>query len=195
MKSALVSFLVLWEPIKNKNIFVANRLLWAQREQSPKWIPENEKDKKNIDCGDYKTNMRRIDAMLLTLIVALLPLGNAFDANEDVQFELYTRESRKIYEVLDTHGEPAIAGSRFQATRPTRIFVHGYRSKRKVIDRYSEAFLNAGDYNFIAVNWIEGASTVNYYTAKSRVKEVCNVLIESYCCRWLVDSLIHNFFR
>lgn len=103
----------------------------------------------------------------------MLPIGNAFEANEEVQFELYTRESRKIYEVLDTHGEPAIAGSRFQSTRPTRIFVHGYRSKRKVIDRYSEAFLNVGDYNFIALNWIEGASTVNYYTAKSRVKDVC----------------------
>lgn len=126
-----------------------------------------------------------MDAMALAWIwIAMIPMSDAFDANEDVQFELYTRESRKVYEVLDTHGEPAIAGSRFQATRPTRIFVHGYRSKRKVIDRYSEAFLNAGDYNFIAVNWIEGASTVNYYTAKNRVKDVrffFVLKIESLC--------------
>lgn len=117
--------------------------------------------------------MQRIIVMLFLMLgLSLLPLQFAFEANEDVRFELYTRESRKIYEVLDTHGEPAIAYSRFQASRPTRIFVHGYRSKRKVIDRYSEAFLNAGDYNFIALNWIEGASTVNYYTAKNRVKDV-----------------------
>lgn len=123
--------------------------------------------------SNEETEMLRITAMLLVLIsLALLQLGGAFEANEDVQFELYTRESRKVYEVLDTHGEPQIAGSRFDASRPTRIFVHGYRSKRKVIDRYSEAYLNAGDYNFIAVNWIEGASTVNYYTAKGRVKDV-----------------------
>lgn len=117
--------------------------------------------------------MRHIDAMLISWIgLALLGASNGFEANEDVQFELYTRDNRKIYEVIDTHGEPAIANTRFQATRQTRIFVHGYRSKRKVIDRYSEAFLNAGDYNFIALNWIEGASTVNYYTAKGRVKDV-----------------------
>lgn len=135
---------------------------------------EQKHKKFGIESGVNEIVMRRIDAMILAWIwMAMIPLGDAFDANEDVQFELYTRESRKVYEVLDTHGEPAIAGSRFQATRPTRIFVHGYRSKRKVIDRYSEAFLNAGDYNFIAVNWIEGASTVNYYTAKNRVRDVC----------------------
>lgn len=117
--------------------------------------------------------MRQIDVMLITWIgVAYLQFSGAFEATEDVQFELYTRENRKIYELLDTHGEPTIEGTRFRPTRPTRIFVHGYRSKQKVIDRYAEAFLNAGDYNFIALNWIEGASTVNYYTAKNRVKDV-----------------------
>lgn len=120
--------------------------------------------------------MRKISVMLLAWFgVTFLQMSNAFEANENVQFELYTRENRKIYQALDTHGDPVIEGTRFQSWRPTRIFVHGYRSKRKVIDRYAEAFLNTGDYNFIALNWIDGASTVNYYTAKNRVKDVRSI--------------------
>lgn len=106
------------------------------------------------------------------IFIGLLSRSIAFDPSSDVQFELYTRDNRQVPQVIDTHGEPAIVNSKFQSTRPTRIFVHGYRSKHKVINRYAEAFLNAGDYNFIAVNWIEGASTVNYFTAKSRIKSV-----------------------
>lgn len=124
--------------------------------------------------NDDETEMLRHNAILLLLTSsALLQLGGAFEANENVLFELYTRESRKLYEVLYTHGEPQIADSKFNASRPTRLFVHGFRSKRKVIERYSEAYLNVGDYNFIAVNWIE-ASTVNYFRARFRRVEYVN---------------------
>lgn len=106
------------------------------------------------------------------LVASCFVYGTAFDASEDVQFELYTRDNRQVFQPIDTHGEPAIAITRFDPNKPTRIFVHGYRSKHKVINRYAEAYLNALDCNFIAVNWIEGASTANYYTARGRVKDV-----------------------
>lgn len=135
-----------------------------------------------------------IASMMFSLLVAVsvfLTYASAFDASEDVQFELYTRDNRQVFQLIDTHGEPAIANTLFSASRPTRIFVHGYRSKHKVINRYAEAYLNAGDYNFIAVNWSAGSSTVNYYTAKSRIKDVilgqpqANTTIEHerrFCC-------------
>lgn len=128
-----------------------------------------------VDFQQLKCKMLCLTSIsLCTLtVVSFVVYGTAFDAREDVIFELYTRDNRQVFQLIDTHGEPAIANTRFDPNRPTRIFVHGYRSKHKVINRYAEAYLNALDCNFIALNWIEGASTANYYTAKGRVKDVC----------------------
>lgn len=96
----------------------------------------------------------------------------AFDVNKDLVFRLYTREEPTNYHVLKATGEPAIPSTTFKANRETRIFVHGFKSKEKVINRYKEAYLELGAYNFIAVDWISGASTNNYLSAKSCVRPV-----------------------
>lgn len=98
--------------------------------------------------------------------------SNAFDIEKHLIFRLYTREDPVMYYALQTNGKQNISGTTFKPERPTRIFVHGFRSKEKVIKRYTEAYLKAGDYNFIAVDWTEGASTYNYYAAKGRVRPV-----------------------
>lgn len=97
---------------------------------------------------------------------------DAFDIKKDLVFRLYTREDPIMYYALNAEGGPAINDTTFNPNRPTRIFVHGFRSKVKVLNRYCESFLNIGDYNFIAVDWIEGASTLYYYAAKGRVRPV-----------------------
>lgn len=98
--------------------------------------------------------------------------SHAFDIEKDLVFRLYTREDPVMYYALKTEGTPAVTETTFDPHRPTRIFVHGFRSKEKVIKRYSDAYLQNGNYNFIAVDWIEGASTINYFSAKSRVRPV-----------------------
>lgn len=80
-----------------------------------------------------------------------------------------------MYYVLKATGTPAISSTTFNPNRKTRIFVHGYKSKEKVINRYKEAYLLLGDYNFIAVDWISGASTYNYFSAKGRVGPVSDI--------------------
>lgn len=62
--------------------------------------------------------------------------------------------------------------STFDPKRPTRIFCHGFQSSEKVLLRYKDAFLKLGNYNFIAVDWTNGANTINYLKAKGRVQPV-----------------------
>lgn len=117
-------------------------------------------------------NAMHVIIFSLFLSIVLLEFVSGFDVDKDVYFELYTREEPRNYHLLKPSDGDLISQTTFKSTRPTRIFVHGYRSKRKVIERYAEGFLRVGDFNFIAVNWQAGSSTVNYYSAKSRVKHV-----------------------
>lgn len=105
--------------------------------------------------------------------IGLLSLcSEAFDIKKDLTFRLHTREDPVMYYALMAEGTLPLNETTFNRNRPTRIFVHGYKSKTKVINRYSEAYLNVGDYNFIAVDWVNGASTYNYFAAKNRVEPV-----------------------
>lgn len=114
----------------------------------------------------------RIICFIVAIVSVFISNSYAFDIEKDLVFRLYTREDPVMYYVLKTRGIPTISETTFKPNRPTRIFVHGFRSKEKVIKRYAETYLGIEDYNFIAVDWIKGASTYNYYSAKGRVKKV-----------------------
>lgn len=103
------------------------------------------------------------------IFVLLSITADAFDIENDLVFRLYTPEESTSYYALKPMLEPPAA---FDPNRPTRIFIHGYKSSEKVIIRYKDGFLNVGDYNFIGVDWIDGANTVNYLKAKGRVPRV-----------------------
>lgn len=110
---------------------------------------------------------------IIVLLISVSVLNsNAFDINKDLIFRLYTREEPTIYFDLKANDLSSNANTLFQPNRPTRIFIHGFKSKEKVIIRYKDALLQLGDFNFIAVDWREGASTFNYYLAKGRVRPV-----------------------
>lgn len=112
-------------------------------------------------------------SLIAALSISLFVLeSNAFKIDRDLVFRLYTREDPVMYYALKTIGPPEISETPFNPNRPTRIFIHGYRSKAKVINRYKEAYLKLGDYNFIGVDWIEGAQDLNYYSVKGRVRPV-----------------------
>lgn len=57
-------------------------------------------------------------------------------------------------------------------SRPTRIFIHGYFSTPDTFKQYTKAYLERRDYNFIVINWLKGALTINYNKARKRVNEV-----------------------
>lgn len=118
---------------------------------------------------------------------------HAFDIEKDLVFRLYTREEPGMYYALKATGPPSISDTTFNSNRPTRIFVHGYKSKEKVINRYKEAYLTLGDYNFIAVDWISGASTYNYFSAKGRVQPVSDIVFFFEKPSYLFPNSVNEF--
>lgn len=114
--------------------------------------------------------MRTDRLVPVILICGCISIGLAFNANEDIYFELYTQENPDNYQVI--RNVRSIKNTAFVAERPTRIFVHGYRSVREIITQYSRTFLSIGNFNFIAMNWIDGSETLVYPVARVRVNEV-----------------------
>lgn len=125
----------------------------------------------------------RKNLILVIVAVTISIVVAKFTVNRDVRFELHTREhSLESYEELraDEHGgygrteEPDPDGftTIFNASRPTRMFIHGYWSSRRAFLRYAKAFLHSDDCNFIAVNWLNGSKTYNYWRARGRVERV-----------------------
>lgn len=114
----------------------------------------------------------KITSFIFVVISICMLNSYAFNINKDLAFRLYTKEDPIMFYVLRTSGTPAVSQTPFNPNRPTRIFVHGYKSKEKTINRYTDAYLKLGDFNLIMVDWLKGANTYNYYTAKGRVGPV-----------------------
>lgn len=93
----------------------------------------------------------RINIGILVLLSLGVFQGHGFDAEEHLIFRLYTRSNPIDHQELKTSDSPPISATAFDSRRPTRIFIHGYKSKEKVIIRYKDAFLKLGDFNFIGV--------------------------------------------
>lgn len=123
--------------------------------------------------------------VILLILLCFATISHSFDASEDVYYELYTNDQplTHFHNLLtmnhDNNRSQPIAESPFDRNRPTRIYVHGYRSKRKNFLKYAEAYRLKGNFNFIAVNWLDGASTINYYKARNRVEAVSVRLIKN----------------
>lgn len=117
------------------------------------------------------------------LLVEWPALVQSFEAKCHVKYHIHSRVNSTSVtwkQAKDVSKEKSffIASYRlnFDPIRPTRIFVHGYKSDTDLMDSYAQAYLNAGNFNFIAVDWLAGASTWNYLTAKDRVPEVGKAL-------------------
>lgn len=114
---------------------------------------------------------------------ALLPLCKTFDASREVVFELHTRENNtdNFQQLFPNHHDVTVQPhTNFNKSRPTRIYVHGYLSLRKKCLRYSTAFLQSKDCNFILVNWLSGSMTLNYASARNRVEDVNTIIMDKF---------------
>lgn len=109
----------------------------------------------------------------ISILVFGVSFSAAFNANEDVIFKLYKRDNPTSFTVLRISQERTMSNDTlFDPELPTRIHVHGFLAKEEIIDRYRQVYLSVGNYNFIVVDWLEGAFTLNYFMAKRRVKDV-----------------------
>lgn len=107
---------------------------------------------------------------VILFICGFVSIAQTFDANEDIYFELYTQQNPDNYQVI--RNVDSIKNTAFVPNRPTRIFVHGFRSVRDIIKQYSRTYLTIGNFNFIAMNWMDGAETFAYPVARARINDV-----------------------
>lgn len=98
--------------------------------------------------------------------------NSKFDVDTDTIFKLYKRENLTKFHVLNKNESDEFCLDSLDLQIPTRIYTHGYHATKKSIKKFRDAFLNAGDFNFIAIDWTKGADNVNYFVAKSRMKRV-----------------------
>lgn len=143
----------------------------------------------------FKTTLITVLIVISGVVIGVVDAK--FQVNRDVRFELHTREhSLESFEELRIDGygrtneDQTEQRTIFNASRPTRVFVHGYWSSRRAFLRYAKAFLNGDDCNFIAVNWLNGSKTYNYWKAKGRVERVSGVgILSSSYSYWDEDQL------
>lgn len=135
-----------------------------------------------------------ISAFVLLMSVLCLTSAGDFDAKKHVTYEMYCRFSNQsttttlqdidlnILEndnlVIDGENDNrTVSGVRncrwnWNPNRPTRLFIHGYYSDQDTLKNYARAFIERDDFNFIAINWLPGARTINYVKARYRILEV-----------------------
>lgn len=135
-----------------------------------------------------------MSAFVLLMSVLCLTSAGDFDAKKHVTYEMYCRFSNQsttttlqdidlnILEndnlVIDGENDNrTVSGVRncrwnWNPNRPTRLFIHGYYSDQDTLKNYARAFIERDDFNFIAINWLPGARTINYVKARYRILEV-----------------------
>ncbi|CRK90501.1 CLUMA_CG004131, isoform A [Clunio marinus] len=118
------------------------------------------------------------------------PIEQMFDAYRDVRLLLSTRSNRQNPLQLRFRDLLSLQQSPFDRTKPLRVLIHGWledeTSDIKV--ETSREFLDFYDFNVIFVDWSEGASTLNYISARNRVPTV-GTFVASY-----LDFLHENNF-
>lgn len=104
-----------------------------------------------------------------------------FNANTDTFFVLFTRRNPLAGQII-SFDAAGVRNSNFDPSRPTRFIVHGWNNNggSDVNIQIRDAYLRAGEFNVIVVDWGAGAQTINYISARNRVNEVGPLLGNTY---------------
>lgn len=102
-----------------------------------------------------------------------------FIENDGVRFELYTSANPLIPQHLqfgDTgpilpSDYDSIKESNFDPEKPTRMLIHGWRCKGRIMPRLVRAYFieSRHDVNFVVVDWRKGSNVWNYFAARQHV--------------------------
>lgn len=138
----------------------------------------------------------RVGLSITCLLVSCVVFSSAgeFDAKKHVTYEMYCRFSNQSTDTTlneidlnilrnenlvmsgenDSRTVNGVKNCRWNwnPNRPTRLFIHGYFSDEETLKKYAKAFIERDDFNFIAINWLPGARTIDYVKARYRILEV-----------------------
>jgi len=91
-----------------------------------------------------------------------------------VTYSLYTNSNPSSPQTINPDSAATLKNSNFNKANPTRIIIHGWQNNAEsdvnVVLR--SAYLAAGKYNVISVDWSDKAETINYAAAVLRVSGV-----------------------
>lgn len=140
------------------------------------------------------SNQFKVCSSIVILLLCVLNLTSAghFDAKKHVSYEMYCRNSMHatrttLYDINVLKHENLVingvgdnrtvtgvqnCGWNWNPNRPTRLFIHGWYSDEELLRRYARAYIERDDFNFIAINWLRGAQTIDYVKARHRIMEV-----------------------
>ena len=97
-------------------------------------------------------NMRKLNIFLI-----FLPFVNICEAEDvPVHFWLFTKDNLDAYEDMVFDGENINLNSNtvFDASKPTKLVVHGWGGGTHIDEIFARAYATAGlDYNIIGVDW------------------------------------------
>lgn len=124
--------------------------------------------------------MLSINCLLALVVISVqYRFSHGFHARHDIVFEFNSKTSSTArFTLLNLDPQEgrslgsAISDLIFDPRRPTRIFIHGFYSNRETLESYTKAYREAGNFNFIVINWLKGAVTFSYGKARHRVKLV-----------------------
>ncbi|XP_014294183.3 pancreatic triacylglycerol lipase [Halyomorpha halys] len=93
----------------------------------------------------------------------LLKKGPQDPKEVDTRFYLFTRE-KESEGISYTDGRESLVSSHFDATKPTKFIIHGFKGSSKDISAriVVEQLLNLEDGNVILLDWAKGASGPSY---------------------------------
>lgn len=116
------------------------------------------------------------------------PIDPFFNAVNDVQFILNTRENMATGYRLIFNNLASLQGSHYNPNRPTRFLIHGFLEGQgaDLNTETSVALLRQYDSNIIFVDWSAGAQTINYIAARNRIDAV-GAHVANYM-DWLSDQ-------
>uniref|UniRef100_A0AAG5DKD9 Lipase domain-containing protein n=1 Tax=Anopheles atroparvus TaxID=41427 RepID=A0AAG5DKD9_ANOAO len=92
--------------------------------------------------------------------------GSSFSARRDVRFYLYTPLNIVDAHVFSVETVDTLMRSFYNSSHPVRVIIHGWYNNASslVIQGIKDAYLDAGDYNVIGVDWAVGAGE-SYFRA------------------------------
>lgn len=120
--------------------------------------------------------------LLVLALVAVVTLASDvapfFDAARDTRFLVFTRFNPTIAQVVGLHDMDSVRASNWDASRPTRVIIHGQLSDgdSELNIVLTAAYLRSIDANIVVVDWGLGANTINYITARNQVGNVGAVI-------------------
>ncbi|XP_059221428.1 inactive pancreatic lipase-related protein 1-like [Stomoxys calcitrans] len=98
--------------------------------------------------------------------------------NKQLRFDLYTRKNSYVKQTLRTGDEKSLYESNFNAKWPVRISLHGWNGKTTTCSSAAikDAYMDAGNFNVILVDWSDYSLDVNYIRVITEVFEIAQQL-------------------